>query len=401
MQRFHHFRWPLAALLLLLSACDGPAPNAAGPGAAGPPPADVNVAQVLRKEISEGDEFTGRIEAKESIELRPRVSGYIKAVHFDEGKLVRKGQLLVSIDDREYQAAAAAAAANVARARSRADLAQGELARSQKLLAVRAVSQEELAGRQAEVRQAQADFLSASAQLTQANLNVEFTQITSPIAGRAGLAMLRPGNLVQAGQSVLTSVVSVDPMYVYFEGDENAYLKYQSMARSGERPSSRDVQNPVRMGLANETGYPHAGYMDFVDNQLNPQTGSIRARAVFDNKDGMFTPGLFARIQLLGSGKRTAMLINDRAVQTDQNRKFVWTVGPKDSAVRKDVVLGNSVEGLRVVLSGLEASDQIVINGSSKIFFPGAPLKVTIAPMDQPDFVAPATANAEAGKAAP
>jgi membrane fusion protein, multidrug efflux system len=187
-------------------------------------------------------------------------------------------------------------------------------------------------------------------------------------------------------------VVSLDPMYVYFEGDERTYLKYQNMARAGERPSSRDVRNPVRMGLANEQGYPHEGYMDMVDNQLNPQTGSIRARAVFDNKDGVFTPGLFARVQLLGSGKHNAMLIHDRAVLTDQDRKYVYTVGSKGEALRKDVVLGATVDGLRIVTSGLDGSEQVVINGTSKIFFPGAPLKPFTVPMDQPDLQPPAPA---------
>ncbi len=401
-------RTPLTALLLtpllfaaLLAACSKPAGPDAGQGGGGPPPADVSVAQVVTREITEWDEFIGRVEAKETIELRPRVGGYLKAVHFEEGGPVRKGQLLFTIDDREYRAAVETAAANVARAQTRVELAGGELARSNKLLAARAVSQEEFATRKGELAQANADVRTAKAQLTQANLNLEFTRIESPIDGRIGLAMQRPGNLLAPGTSILGTVVSMDPMYVYFEGDERTYLKYQDMARGGERPSSREVQNPVRMGLANEQGYPHEGYMDMVDNQLNPQTGSIRARAVFDNKDGVFTPGLFARIQLLGSGKRQAMLIHDQAVLTDQDRKYVFVIDAKGLAERKDIVLGASVDGLRIVSSGLVGTEQVVINGMRKIYFPGMPVKGMVVPMNEPNMPAPAPAAPAEPVAAP
>jgi membrane fusion protein, multidrug efflux system len=385
----------LIVLSSALLACSKPAEDgAAAAGGGGPPPPEVNVATVLSQEITEWDEYTGRVEAQESIEIRPRVAGYLKAVHFDEGKDVQRGQLLFSIDDREYRAAVDTAAANVERAQARSNLARSQLARSEKLAAAKAVSQEELSTRSAELQQAAADLAATRAQLTQARLNLEFTRIESPITGRVSLALLRPGNLVAAGSSLLTTVVSTNPMYVYFEGDERAYLRYQALARAGERPSSRDAKNPVRMGLANEDGYPREGYMDMVDNALNPQTGSIRARAVFDNSDGLLTPGLFARIQLLGSGKRQAMLIHDRAVLTDQDRKYVWVVGPKGEALRKDVKLGNMIDGLRIVQEGLAANDQVVINGSSKIYSPGAPLKPNVVPMDQPDFVPAAPVEA-------
>jgi membrane fusion protein, multidrug efflux system len=385
----------LIVLSSALLACSKPAEDgAAAAGGGGPPPPEVNVATVLSQEITEWDEYTGRVEAQESIEIRPRVAGYLKAVHFDEGKDVQRGQLLFSIDDREYRAAVDTAAANVERAQARSNLARSQLARSEKLAAAKAVSQEELSTRSAELQQAAADLAATRAQLTQARLNLEFTRIESPITGRVSLALLRPGNLVAAGSSLLTTVVSTNPMYVYFEGDERAYLRYQALARAGERPSSRDAKNPVRMGLANEDGYPREGYMDMVDNALNPQTGSIRARAVFDNSDGLLTPGLFARIQLLGSGKRQAMLIHDRAVLTDQDRKYVWVVGPKGEALRKDVKLGNMINGLRIVQEGLAANDQVVINGTSKIYSPGAPLKPNVVPMDQPDFVPAAPVEA-------
>jgi membrane fusion protein, multidrug efflux system len=396
MRRITPIFYPAFATVIAVTLLACSKAGAPGGQDQGPPPADVNVAAVVSRQITEWDDFTGRVEAKETIEIRPRVGGYLASVNFAEGKPVRKGQLLFAIDDREYRAAVETASANVARAQSRSDVAAGELARSNKLLVARAVSQEEFATRQGELRQASADVRSAQASLVQARLNLEFTRIESPIDGRIGLAMMRPGNLVAPGSSVLATVVSLDPMYVYFEGDERTYLKYQDMARAGERPSSRDVKNPVRMGLANEDGYPHEGYMDMVDNQLNPQTGSIRARAVFDNKAGVFTPGLFARIQLLGSGQHLAMLIHDQAVLTDQDRKYVYVVGAKGEAVRKDVVLGASVDGLRIVTSGLEGSEQVVINGMRKIFYPGMPVKTTVVPMDAPNTIpaAPSTAPA-------
>jgi len=378
----------LTLTILTLSACQKNDP--AAPGAnQGPPPAEVSVAPVVSKEVTEWDDFTGRVEAKETIEIRPRVGGYLASVNFDEGKAVKKGQLLFAIDDREYRAAVETAAANVARAQSRSEVAAGEVARSNKLLVARAVSQEEFATREGELRQAIADVRSAQASLTQARLNQEFTRIESPIDGRIGLAMMRPGNLIAPGTSLLATVVSLDPMYVYFEGDERTYLKYQDMARAGERPSSRDTQTAVRMGLANEAGYPHQGVLDLVDNQLNSQTGSIRLRAVFDNKEGVFTPGLFARVQLVGSGTRQAMLIHDQAVLTDQDRKFVYVVGPGSTAMRKDVSLGDLVDGLRIVTSGLDAADVVVVNGMRKIFFPGMPLKANTVPMEAPNTPPP------------
>ena len=350
----------LALTILTFSACQK-SDTAGAPGAnQGPPPAEVSVAPVVNREVTEWDDFTGRVEAKEIIEIRPRVGGYLSSVNFDEGKAVKKGQLLFSIDDREYRAAVETAAANVARAQSRSEVAAGEVARSNKLLVARAVSQEEFATREGEMRQAVADVRSAQASLTQARLNLEFTRIESPIDGRIGVAMMRPGNLIAPGSTVLATVVSLDPMYVYFEGDERTYLKYQDMARAGERPSSRDGQSAVRMGLANEV----IGWR-------------------------IMTEQLGARIQLVGSGNHQAMLIHDQAVLTDQDRKFVYVLGPGNTALRKDVSLGDLVDGLRIVTGGLDAADVVVVNGMRKIFFPGMPLKANTVPMDAPNTPPP------------
>lgn len=371
----------------LLTACSG------GGEQGMPPPPQVNVAQVVQKKVQLWDEFSGRIEAVDTVELRPRVSGYLAAVHFQEGSEVKRGQRLFSIDDREYRAAVDSAKANVARAQSRVVLARTELARSERLIKEQATSQGELDQRRGELQQAQADLSAMQAAVTQAELNLSFTQITSPINGRIGAALVKPGNLVSPGTSLLSTVVTMDPIYVTFEGDEQVYLKYQTMSQNGQRQSSRDARNPVQVGLANETGYPHKGEMVFVDNQLNAGTGTIRAKAELKNTDGVFTPGLFARVRLLGSGEQTVMLIHEMAVSTDQDRKFVYVLGDKNATVRKDVVLGESVDGLRVVRKGLTPKDIVVVNGVRKIFFPGALVEPITVPMDKPDQAPPAPAN--------
>jgi multidrug efflux system membrane fusion protein len=394
------FRWfpPLRLPVLggcvaaLLAACTQGGPPQL------PPPA-VTVAEVLRRSVVEWDQYEGRIAAIDSVELRPRVSGYLSAVHFREGRRVARGALLFTVDDREYRAALDSSRANTTRAATRAELARVEIARAEKLRAGRAISEEELEARRGELRQAEADLAAARAQERQAALNVEFTRITAPIAGVVSSARVRPGNLVNAGETLLTTIVSMDPIYVEFEGDERMYLKYQAMARRGERPSSRDAPNPVRVGLADEDGYPHEGRMVFVDNALEPGTGTIRARAELSNRNGVFTPGLFARVQLQGGGPREALLIDERAVLTDQDRKYVYVVGDDKLAQRRDVVLGGRADGLRIVEQGLSSGDRVVVNGVRKIFFPGMPVAPTVVPMEQagkPPAAPPAPAAAAA-----
>jgi len=386
-------RTPLLLLVAaVLTACGG----GGGGGEMQMPPTEVNVAPVVAKRVAQWDEFTGRIEAVESVELRPRVAGYLTGVHFEEGGVVSKGDLLFTIDDREYRAAAASARADLARAKARLALAGTELTRSKTLIEAKAVSAGELEGRQNEALEAEADVLSAKARLEQAELNLSFTRVTSPIDGRVGVARVRTGNLVSAGDPVLATVVSLDPVYVGFEGDERAYLRYQNMDRDGSRPSSRTTENPVRVALANEQGFPHEGRMVFVDNTLDPSTGTIYARAELPNSDGVFTPGMFARVQLLGSGERDALLVHPQAVLTDQDRRYVYVAasmqppgapGPYVGALRKDVELGPTIDGLVVVEKGLDASDKVVVNGMRKIFFPGAPLTPVDVPMDAPNTI--------------
>ncbi|MEM9532137.1 MAG: efflux RND transporter periplasmic adaptor subunit [Pseudomonadota bacterium] len=386
------FGFPLvSALALLLTACSG---GDGGPPDGAVPPAQVNAAQVVSRSIVDWDEFTGRIEAIDDIEIRPRVSGYLSAVHFEEGAAVSKGDLLFTIDPREYQAEVNSAHAQLARVDTRIGLARSAVARVEKLVAARAASTEELEQAEADLEQALADRQAAQADLERMELDLEFASIHSPIDGRIGAALIKPGNLVQADLSLLTTVVSVDPVYVSFRGDEQIYLKYLGLDRAGERQSSRDAPNPVLVGLAIDNDFPYRGEMVFVDNEVDPDTGTIQGKAVLANPDGLFTPGLFARVRLLGSGEYNALLIHDRAVLTDQDRKYVYVVGENSEAVRKDVVLGRSYEGLRVVLEGLTEADLVVVNGVRKIFFPGAPLAPEVVPMDQPQgtLVAPAAA---------
>lgn len=379
---------PLALGIAWLAACSGNGGDAAQHQM---PPQDVSVASVVSREVKDWDEYSGRIEAVDAVELRPRVTGYLASTHFEEGSRVSKGDLLFSIDDREYRAAVAAARADVARAVARVDMATNELKRSEALIAARAVSQGELDGRRGEMAQAEADRLAAHARLQQAELNLGFTRITAPIAGRIGAARVKPGNLVAAGETLLSTLVSMDPIHVVFDGDERTYLRYQEMGRRGERESSRESNTPVEVALSNEATFSHQGQMDFVDNTINPATGTIRGRAVLPNPDGIFTPGLFARVRVMGAQPRLALLIHDQAVLTDQDRKYVWAIAEGNTAQRKDVVLGEQVDGLRVVESGLAATDRIVVNGVRKIFFPGQPLAPREVPMDAPLTPAPTT----------
>jgi RND family efflux transporter MFP subunit len=375
-------RYALLWLGLILG-CSGKPPAA-------PPPPAVTVAVVPEREVTEWDEFTGRMEAVDAVEIRPRVSGYIQRVDFAEGKEVRKGEVLFEIDPRPYQADLARAQAQLEQARTAADLASKEVVRAEKLVNVQAISREEFDSRTSAEANSQAAVRAAEAAVQTARLNLEWTRVRAPIGGRVSNAEVTEGNLVQAGPptaTLLTTVVSLDPIYVYFEGDEQTYLKYSGLARAGSRPSSRDVRNPVYLGLMNEDGqFPHRGYIDFVDNQLNPQTGTIRARAVFSNKDRLFTPGLFARVRLVGSGKYRATLVLDRAIGTDQDKKFVLVLKPDNTVDYRPVQLGRLIEGLRVITSGLKEGDKVVINGIQRVR-PGMKVTPTLAAMS-PDSAA-------------
>jgi RND family efflux transporter MFP subunit len=347
------------------------------------------VAQVQQREVTEWDEFTGRLEAVDQVEIRPRVSGYIKRVAFDEGKEVKKGEVLFEIDPRPYQADLARAEAELERARSAAALAKSEVQRAGKLVDVQAISREEFDSRTSAEAQGGATVRAAEAAVETARLNLEWTRVRSPIGGRVSNALVTAGNLVQAGPpagAVLTTVVSVDSMYLYFDSDEQTYLRYASEAKSAGT-NWRTVRLPVYLGLANESGFPHEGRLDFVDNQVDPNTGTIRTRAVFSNRSRTLTPGLFARVKLVGNQKTNALLVRDAAIGTDQDRKFVLVVGPGDTLAYRPIVPGRLTDGLRIVTSGLKAGDRVVVNGLMRVR-PGMKVAPTLTAM-VPDSVTP------------
>ena len=350
----------LLALALALNSCTSRP-------AAAPPPAKVKVVQPLAREITEWDEFTARLDAVDSVEVRPRVSGYLQAVHFQDGALVKKGELLFTIDPRPYDAVLRRALAELALATSRLALAQKNAARAADLLKSHAISQEEADIRDSNRRQAEASVEEAQAAVEAARLDVEFTRVAAPVAGRIGRKLVTEGNLISGGagtqSTLLTTIVSLDPIYAYFEADEGSVLKYNRLARTGQRPSSREHKNPVHVGLADEEGFPHDGVMDFVDNQIDRGTGTVVARAVLPNPDLSLLPGLFARLQLPGSGQYRAILIPDEAVGSDQSQKFVYVVDAESKAQYRTVKLGPMVDGLRVVREGIGPEDRVIVAG--------------------------------------
>jgi len=372
-----------------LAACDKPQ----SPGPGGPPPPQVSVATVIEKPVNEWDEFSGRLEAVEHVEIRPRISGYIEKIDFRQGAEVKEGDLLFEIDPRPLQAELAHAEAELASANTKLGLAKSDLARADKLLQSKAISQQEYDQLTSSQQDLDSVVKAAQAAVLTARLNLDYTKVRSPINGRSGRAAVTAGNLVAGGagasSTLLTTVVSLDPIYAYFEGDEQAYLKYDELNRRGELTSSREQRNPIYLGLSNEEGYPHKGYVDFVDNALDPQTGTIAARAVFDNKDRRFTPGLFARLKLVGSGTYKAILINDKAIGTDQNKKFVLVVGDDDKTMYREVKLGPIIDGLRVIKQGLKGGEAIVVNGLQRVK-PGdrvTPQKTDMLETDKPSAV--------------
>ncbi|MFL5003461.1 MAG: efflux RND transporter periplasmic adaptor subunit [Xanthobacteraceae bacterium] len=339
-----------------LVGCDGkPAASSV------PPPPSVAVARPLQKVINEWDEFTGRFTAVETVEVRARVSGFIDSIHFKEGQIVKQGDLLFVIDPRPYRIAVEQAKADVDRAKAKLDIAKLDVQRAAPLVRSQAVTEREFDTRRSTERDAAAQVASLEAALKQSELNLEWTEVRAPISGRISDKRVDTGNLI-SGATLLTVVVSIDPIHFVFDGSEADFLHYLRLAAAGARPSSRDVQNPVSVRLADETEYRHQGRMNFVDNTVNPKTGTIRGRAVFDNKDGLLTPGFFGRLRLFG-GQHEALLVPDNAVVSDQSRKIIFTVAEDGTVGTKLVELGPMVDGLRVIRSGLAPTDRIVIDG--------------------------------------
>jgi multidrug efflux system membrane fusion protein len=334
--------------------------------AAAPAPVSVSVASVLEEPVTEWDEFSGRVKAIDHVEIRPQVSGIIESVHFADGQLVNKGDLLFTIDPRPFQAALASAQAGLAGAEARVALAQTNLDRGNRLIATHAIAQSDLDQNNDEWLQANASLKAAQAAVQTAQLNLDYTAITAPVSGRVSRAEITAGNLVEAGTSapVLTTVVSVSPVYVEFEVDEQTYLKY---AANGANGNTGIDHIPVAMGLANEDGYPRQGRLESIDNQLDTTSGTIRMRAIFNNSTAELTPGLYANVRTGGTAAKPAILVDDRAVGTDQDKKYVMVVDADNKAIYRAVTLGPMVNGLRVIRSGLQKDERIVVNGLQRV----------------------------------
>ncbi len=363
-------------LALLLAACGGGEAQQQG----APPPPQVDVAVPLQREVVDWDEYVGRFEAIQDVELRPRVSGQIDSVNFDSVQVVRQGQVLFTIDPRPYRAALGQARAQVTSANATLANARSQLARAQKLFEAQAVSREEFEQLQADVRTGEATLASARAAQDAAELDLSFTSVRAPITGRVSDRRISRGNYVAQGETVLTRVVSVSPIWFTFDGAESFYLKSRRQDTAGERGSSRDTPNPVEIQLADESGWNWRGTMDFVDNAIDPNSGTIRAHAVIQNPDGFLTPGMFGRARLLGSGSYRAMLVPDESIVTDQARKLVYTVGKDGKVAPRPVVTGPPVEGLRVVKEGLAPTDRVVVTGITALQ-PGMPVQAKLVTM--------------------
>jgi membrane fusion protein, multidrug efflux system len=350
----------LVGSFLFLGGCkrDKPQPTV-------PPPPQVTVAPVEGRELVEWDEFTGRTEAVEMVDVRARVSGHIQEVRFQSGQLVKKGEVLFVIDPRWHQAEFDQRQAEYLQAKAKLENAEREAARTAQLLEKKAISTEEAEARQSRSNEAKAALLAAEAARNAAQLDLEYTQIRSPIDGRVSRALVTAGNYVtvDGAATVLTTLVSVDPIHVYADVDENSLLKFNALIRDGKVASNGAGKIPVELQLADEDSFPHKGHIESFDNRVDAKTGSILLRAVFPNQDGRIVPGLFARIRVPGSEQYSALLVDEKAIGTDQAQKFVMTLTTTNTVQYRPVKLGPVIDGKRIVRSGLEAGEKIVVNG--------------------------------------
>jgi membrane fusion protein, multidrug efflux system len=332
------------------------------------PAPQVSVAQVVSERITEWDEFTGRLQAPQTVELIPRVSGYVDQVLFKAGALVKAGDVLFTIDERPFVAEVARLQAELQSAQSAAELAELEFNRAQRLFAQRAVSGESLDNRKARKLQTAATVSALKAALERAELDVSYTRVTAPISGRVSYAKVTAGNHVTAGLTQLTSLVSTDKMYAYFDVDEQTYLKYVRLQQEGKRADTRNTQaNPVYMALADSNNFSYIGHIDSVDNRIDPTSGTMRLRASFPNQNNQLLPGLFAKLRLAGSATYDGILIDEKSIGTDLGNKFVLVVNAKNELEYRAIELGEKLNGLRIVNKGLTSTDRIVVNGLQRV----------------------------------
>jgi len=353
--------YALSGLLLLMTACAQQQPTAAPP-----PPPKVTVSQPIHREIVEWEEYTGRLEAVESVEIRARVNGYLQSIHFKNGTTVKQGDLLFVIDPRPYQAELERAKAEVALANARLERMSKDLARVQMLVRSRAVSEEEVDTRVSDQRQAQESLQAARALVNAAQLNVEFTQVRAPISGRISRNLVSVGNLINGGttqSTLLTTIVSLDPIYCYFEADERSYLKGIRQLRNGDRTNSRASKQPVYVALTDEENFPHQGFIDFLDNRLDQNTGTITARAVLPNADLLLAPGLFARVRMPAGDKYKALMLPPEALGSDLSQQFVFIVDDQNLVQYRKVTPGPLIDGWRVIRDGLQPDDWVIVKG--------------------------------------
>jgi multidrug efflux system membrane fusion protein len=354
----------------------------AAPAQDAPPAPPVSVAEVVVRDIADWDDFNARIEASEVVQVRPRVGGVVEKVAYREGTLVNAGDLLFVLDKRSYRAELVRAEAELARARAQAKLANVETKRARNLLEQKLVSQGEYDQRVATEDEANANVRAAQATVDLTRLNLEYTEVRAPISGRSGRALITKGNLVVSDPTpdTLTTIVKVDPVYVVFSSDEATYLKYLRL----NDPETQENRTAVLVGVGNGPDYPLRGNLDFIDNRLDPATGTIRMRAVLRNEDHLLTPGLFARARLLAGEPSTTVLIDEQAILTDQDRKYVYVLGPENRALRRDIKPGRQFEGLRVIREGLQEGEQVIVYGLQRIFFPGMQVAPQVINMGDP-----------------
>lgn len=362
-------RFLLLLPLALLAACGAPAEAPQGGG--GMPPAQVTLAEVESRKIVEWEEFTGRVGAVESVELRPRVSGYVTEVHFKAGAIVKKDDILFTIDQSLFAASLRAAKAEVDRAEAASAMAKREFDRVNELLAARAIAPEQAEGRESAHLQSLAAVEAARAALQSAEIEMQYTEVRAPVTGRIGRAIITEGNFVTAGSTLLTTIVSVDPVHVYTDIDENSLLRLLSLRRDGGLLLNGDDRVPVEVQLADETGFPHKGFIESFDNHLDAATGSMVLRCELPNPEGRLVPGFFTRVRLPMTAEYEALLIEDESILTDQANKYVLGVTPENTTVYKPVVIGPILDGKRLIRSGLAAGEKVIVNGMARLPQPG------------------------------